>query len=1498
MQHYQNRPKLLDLIDIKFLQKLQDTFANTMGVATLIVDATGPITKPSNFTKFCKNQIRANELGLQKCNECDIEGEQLALKKGEPIIYTCHMGLIHFVVPIIVNNQQIASILGGQIALSKPDCSHFQQRAKELGIDADKQFFHDLDKVKVVHKKNIEEAVKLLSLFANSISETANRNYELIKNSRREKILINIISKIRNSLDIKVIQNEIANQIGTFLNADSVRIAEYDYNLQDYTVRREAEYKSSNNIKSMEGLIFKNIQGFNKYIRDVHFEGKDIIFNNLETYLDQMEIRGTGVEDFYREFGFISSAAINIYYKDKYLGDFVITFEHPREFSDDEIKLLKALADQAGSAFYQATLHQKTIEQAAREALLRKITETIRETIDVNETKKTIVTEIGKTLDADRVFLVEFDSKTNKPKVLDEYSEYKIPELKSLVGYDFSSPKVKALADVHKQKKPIIFYNLEDLIKKYDIQDSDTIEWLNETGIKSGIGMVILYGNKNFGVLAVHYTKSARLITDEDIDFLKIAAEQAGIALYQAELHSISKKQAERERILRQITNQIRSSLDFESIKHEIVNQLGKLFNADRVVVAYYDYKANNYVITEESEYKSSDRIKTFIGVDFTNTPGFSENIRGTHFQGKDIIFSDLDEYLDKNNLKNTGVENFYRDFGFISSAAVNIYYKNIFLGNLVISYENHKDFEAEEIEFLKAIADQVGVAFYQAKLYEKEKKTAQRETTLRKIIEAVRSSLDINEIKQSIVNELGKAFNADRCYFRNYDRLQNRIFPPKPEYLSSPDIKSMLNVESPQESFTYFIDAVKNRKNKFYPLIANEESLKTPAYEAYAKEFGILADYAIPIIDRQDELIWLVLHYVKVNPRLAEEDLKLLETISYQIDIAFEQITLYNEAQKTAEREALLRKIASTIRTSLNLEETFDIICSEIAKISGANRTSILKLIEKYNQYETKGEFKTSESIKGVNETNQAERAKIFEYITTYVFGKNEPLIINNINESDIPEFIKKFYENLDVKSLTVFPIKKRKDEWGILAIAYVNQYKYWTKSEINLFEIILEQIYIAITQAELYDKTLLMAKREILIMNITEKIRSSLNLDETLTYICEETAKLFNVQRSSIIVFPDKKDYMVFELKKEYKVSQNLNGYTKILELNKVAEYWGRMLTTVDKIVAIDNIVESETPEYFKNAYAEMGVKSIIGTIIAGDEGIWGDLILSEYNRARVWSNEEKDLLKIISQQISIAINQAELFENEKLMREREQISRNIIEILRSTIDKKIIKKLFVKNIGKFFDADRVFFSEYNSESKNYLPVDKDSEYLSNISEKSFIGYDWSNPGIKEYIQPLLEKREVKIPDWNEYVQQHPNMSDELKALYENSDVKSSYNFPVLYQDRIIGYFCLEFTRKVCRVSDEDIGRIRSICTQAGIALYHAELYFKAQECLFSRESFVSQFLEKVKIPTNNILDTSILLYQTEFERPIQIGYLNNIISSCNQLLELTKNTSEDSY
>lgn len=1129
MQERQEKITLTDLIDIDFLQKLQDTFAKTMGVASLIVDDKGPITKPSNFTTFCMGQIRANPLGAKRCNECDIEGGRMALEKGEPVVYTCHAGLTHFAIPIIIKDQHVATILGGQISSENPDEKHFLNLAKELGITDEKKYLKDLKKIKVVSKEKITEAAKLLSLVSNSISEIALKNYELIEHNKRKELLGKIIEKMRRTLDEKEIKTYFVDVVSNYFNADRCLFVDYDPSTKKF-LPFELEKLKSPEMKSIVGVDTET--AFPEFCEKLKNKKRNIIIKDLDKTLARKNLLSYKALESLRKSDAKSDYGLIVWHKDQIIGILILHFLYYKKIlTHGEMEFLRMLRDHAGTAIYQAKLYQKTVEQAEREALLRKITETIRKTLDINETKKTIVKEVGKAFNADRTLLVSFDPETNIALPLDEFSEYKTDDSKSLVGYDFSNPEVSFLSNIYKQKKSLLSQNIEEFIKENHLENSDVEKWLNKYQMKSGLGVPIFYGNKNFGVMTINYAKPTK-ITDETAEFFQTIADQAGVALYQA---------------------------------------------------------------------------------------------------------------------------------------------------------------------------------------------------------------------------------------------------------------------------------------------------------------------------------------------------------------------NLFMKTKQNAERETLIRKITAAIRASLNLEETFNVICTEIAKISGANRVTITEIAPKYRSDIVRGEYKSDDTIKGINNPHPSKE-KVFEHITNFVLNKNEPLIVENIEKSDAINTFKDFYNSLNVKSVAIFPIKKGRDSWGILGISYVYEYKTWNEEEINLYETITDQIYIAIKQAELYDKTLLMAKRESLLRNITEKIRSSLNIDETLGYICEETAKLFNVQRSIIVIYPNKNDYMIFEIKKEYKVSTNIMGYSKLTDIKTVAEYWGRGIAA-NKIMAVDNILKSDAPENVKNTYTEIGVKSMIGTSITGGTDNWGNLILFEYNQYRTWSDEEKDLLKTISQQVYIAINQAEMYENERIMHERELISRNIIEILRSSIDKTIIKKLFVKNIGKFFNADRVFFSHYDSERKIYLPVDKESEYLSNLGEKSFIGYDWSNPDIQERIQPLLEKREIKISDWEEYVSQHPDMNPELKSLYDSYDLKSGYSFPVLYQDKIIGFFCLEFTLKSVNLSEEDIGRIRSICTQAGIALYHAELYLKAQECNFAKEAIVSEFFEKVKNPASSILDTSILLYQNEFERPVQMEYLNNIISSCNQLLELTK-------
>lgn len=145
--------ELLDVIDVKELQRLQDLFAQATGMAAVTVDLKGAfVTKPSNFTDFCMKYTRNSPLGAQRCERCDAEG------KGA---YFCHAGLMDFAQPIVVDGEQLGNVLGGQVLPCEPDLEKFRRTAQELGIPED-EYIAALKKVSVRSEESIRAAAALL----------------------------------------------------------------------------------------------------------------------------------------------------------------------------------------------------------------------------------------------------------------------------------------------------------------------------------------------------------------------------------------------------------------------------------------------------------------------------------------------------------------------------------------------------------------------------------------------------------------------------------------------------------------------------------------------------------------------------------------------------------------------------------------------------------------------------------------------------------------------------------------------------------------------------------------------------------------------------------------------------------------------------------------------------------------------------------------------------------------------------------------------------------------------------------------------------------------------------------------------------------------------------------------------------------------------------------------------------------------------------------------
>jgi len=166
-----------ELFDLDQLQKIQDSFAQATGVASIITDPYGlPITTPSNFCNLCKNIIRKTEKGLANCIQSDAVIGQY--NPDGPIIQACLSGgLWDAGASINVAGNHIANWLIGQVRNEKTDVKKVLEYAKTIGADQN-EFAKALNEVTVMSFDQFKDISQCLYLIANQLSEQAYQRFK------------------------------------------------------------------------------------------------------------------------------------------------------------------------------------------------------------------------------------------------------------------------------------------------------------------------------------------------------------------------------------------------------------------------------------------------------------------------------------------------------------------------------------------------------------------------------------------------------------------------------------------------------------------------------------------------------------------------------------------------------------------------------------------------------------------------------------------------------------------------------------------------------------------------------------------------------------------------------------------------------------------------------------------------------------------------------------------------------------------------------------------------------------------------------------------------------------------------------------------------------------------------------------------------------------------------------------------------------------------------
>lgn len=545
----------------------------------------------------------------------------------------------------------------------------------------------------------------------------------------------------------------------------------------------------------------------------------------------------------------------------------------------------------------------------------------------------------------------------------------------------------------------------------------------------------------------------------------------------------------EREKVTREIIEIMRSSIDINSVKSQVVRAIGVYLKADRVFFADYDSVNLNFYISENNEYKSSENVKSYARNDMAITQGIIGAITKFPFSGRDLIFSDLDKYIKENNINEPDTEASFRAMGCIAMMLMHINYGESFYGDIMVTFEKKRKIKEEDINFVKILADQAGIAIYHSQLYEKEKEMVEKEkeiikkekertekeSLLRKIFETISSSLDFNIVKNTIVNEVGKALNADRCFLWSYDKnTDSFMVDQSSEYRSSDDVISLIGINSNDQNIKWLTDFYKLGNQVLFNNVEQfikENNLEGTSVEQYFQEHNTKANYSIPIIKSDELLGSLIIHYTKDHEVLSQEDIDFLKIIAVQAGEAMYNARLYKKVQLLAENEKTLRKIMMEAVNIFDTTEVIKLIIVEAGKLLKADRCFFAKYDIENDTVFPAPEYSEYLATKDIGSLFSQPITKDETDAFIPELKQREIVIVEDVNKIDLPEITRKMVaEKFSVKSYLILPVCYKNTIYGALVMHYVQDFRQFTQDEIDVAMAIANQSAIILHQTELH--------------------------------------------------------------------------------------------------------------------------------------------------------------------------------------------------------------------------------------------------------------------------------------------------------------------------------------------------------------------------------------------------------------------------------------------
>ena len=364
--------------------------------------------------------------------------------------------------------------------------------------------------------------------------------------------------------------------------------------------------------------------------------------------------------------------------------------------------------------------------------------------------------------------------------------------------------------------------------------------------------------------------------------------------------------------VLHRITDSISNTLDLEAVLKHIVEIVVEVTKADACLL-YLLSDGQDELILRASKNPHPKLIGRI-------TIGMGEGITGWVARERTRVVipsnaSDDPRFKFFHNLPED------RHQAFVS---VPIMAKKEVVGVINVQHKRPKRYRPDELALLSTIANQVGGAIENARLYEQMRRKALQVETLSQVSETVASSRLIEDVLQLLVTMTAQMMNSKICSIMLLDESTGDLRIEATQSLSEqyrrkPNLKIGQSVSgrAVQERRPIIVGDVTKEQEYMYPDMAKKE--------------GLSSLLSVPMMVRE-KAVGVINSYTSVPHAFTSEEVKLLQAIANQAAIAIEHTKLLEKSfemqEALAVRKLLERAKGYLMRSKkLSEEEAFKLI-------------------------------------------------------------------------------------------------------------------------------------------------------------------------------------------------------------------------------------------------------------------------------------------------------------------------------------------------------------------------------------------------------------------------------------------------------------------------------------------------------------------------------------------------------------------------------------------